>query len=317
MLLLFLSICLVNGFIADPDKSIVDNAAANPDLSSLVSVLQSKGYEDVLAALSSSTGTITLFAPNNDACKRTKLNFSKHVDKGIATLYYHALGSVLNSSALTYLQFIESLSQSSDFVNVGDGKGQVLFTEARGDQVKIYFSNTSAKVVGDQINCSNGIIKIVDQVITLPPVAENEFQWAGLGMTHQAIILAGLEDAVNNTAGITIFAPTDKAWKESAYPDPSKVDKDVLANILKYHVVPSIKYTTGLENKDNITTLQGDDVTIQHQAGTVNYMVNWANLVVPNVLLANGVAHFIDKVLVPNTTVIEDILTIEDTIIEV
>jgi len=304
MFSLLFSLCLVNGIMADPTLTIVENAQATPSLSSLVNVLTTKGYEDVLKALSG-PGTFTVFAPNNDAWDASSLNISKHVEKVIATLDYHVFGTVVNSSSMKYLDFPETLATDPKYVNIGDGKGQSLFIEADKDgNLTIYFSNTSAHSVVVDIVCSNGIVHIIDQVVTLPPVASNALKWSTLDVLLEAIILAGLEDAVNNTAGITLFAPTDAAFK-SAGIDPKNVTVDALANILKYHVVPAIAYTTDIEDGEQIVSLQGTNLTISHKAGTTKYEVNGANVVVANVLLKNGVAHFIDQVLIPKNTVAE------------
>lgn len=301
MLSLLFSLCLVNGIMADPSLTIVGNALATPSLSSLVKVLTTEGYEDVLKALSG-PGTFTVFAPNNDAWAASSLNVRK-VDKVIATLEMHLFGKVVKSKDMKYLDFPETLSSDPVFVNL-NGKGQSLFIEADNDkgEFTIYFSNLAAHSVVLDIECSNGVVHIIDQVVTLPPVASNALKYSSLNVLLEAILLAGLQDAVNNTAGITIFAPTDVAFKNAGI-DPNNVPVADLANILKYHVVPAVAFTTDIEDGQQIATLQGTTVTISNKAGTNKFGVNGANVVVANVLLKNGVAHFIDAVLIPKNTV--------------
>lgn len=304
MRVLFFSLFLIhgiNGINGDPTKTIVENAVAMESLSSLADILTSKGYEEVLNALNG-TGPFTLFAPTNTAWNSTRLNISKHVDEVIATLYYHALGSAINSSSLTYLQFPESLSKDSKYVNVGDGKGQVLFIEKDAGNVSIYFSNLTAKVVMADIICSNGIMHVIDQVVTLPPVMSNVIKWSGLETLYAAILKASLESAINNTAGITLFAPTDVAFAAAGI-NVTTMPVETLVKYLKYHVVPSIAYTPDIKDGQNATTLQGGSVTFHHKTGSEQYTVNDANITVANVLAQNGVAHFIDAVLVPATII--------------
>jgi len=302
MLSLLFSLCLVNGIMADPSLSIVGNAIATPSLSSLVEVLTAKGYEDVLKALSGE-GTFTVFAPNNDAWAASSLNVTKKVDKVIETLKMHLFGKVVKSTDMKYLDFPETLASDPLFVNL-NGKGQSLFIESDNDkgEFTIYFSNLAAHSVVLDIECSNGIVHIIDQVVTLPPVASNALKYSSLNVLLEAILLAGLQDAVNNTAGITIFAPTDTAFK-SAGIDPNNVPVATLANILKYHVVPAVAFTTDIVDGQQIATLQGTTVTISNKAGTNKFAVNGANVITANVLLKNGVAHFIDQVLIPKNTV--------------
>ena len=50
-----------------PTNTIVGNAIAIPELSTLVSIVASPGYEEVLNALNNPNANLTLFAPNNAA----------------------------------------------------------------------------------------------------------------------------------------------------------------------------------------------------------------------------------------------------------
>jgi len=302
MRLLLCSFCLIYGIIADPDMSILETLIATKSLSTLGSVLGTKGYEDLQTALNGS-GTFTLFAPDNNAFLEAKLDL-KNVEKVTAVLNYHLLGSVVYSTDLTYLQFPETLSKNPKFVNVGDGKGQVLFVERSKDgNVTIYFSNTSAEVLTADINCTNGVVHIITQVITLPPLLSDEIKWSGLKTLFEAVNKTSLTDVVDTTGGITLFAPTNKAFKDAGIV-VENTTVDVLTDVLKFHVVPNILYTTDITDDQNVTTLLGPNVTLTHKEGTINYHVNGANFAVPNVLVENGVTHFIDKVLMPpNNTI--------------
>lgn len=302
MRLLLCSFCFIYGIIADPNMTILETLNATQSLSTLVSFLGSEGYEDLQTALNSS-GTLTLFAPDNSAFKEAKLDVKK-VEKVTAILNYHILGSVVYSTDLTYLQFPETLSKNPKFVNVGDDKGQVLFVERskHDGNITIYFSNTFAKVLMADINCTNGVIHTITKVVTLPPLTSNELKWSGFETLFKAVNKTN-SGFVDTTAGITLFAPTDKAFKDAGIV-VENTTVEILTNLLKFHVVPNILYTTDIADEQNVTTLQGANVTLTHKDGTTKYQVNGANFVVANVLLENGVTHFIDSVLMPpNNTI--------------
>merc|ERR1719273_222981 len=94
------NVLIPKGFlVGDPTKTIVENAVATPQLSTLVKVLTTKGYEPVLKALSDPKGTFTVFAPNNEAFAEAKLNVSE-VEAITATLLYHTLGVEVKSTDL-------------------------------------------------------------------------------------------------------------------------------------------------------------------------------------------------------------------------
>jgi uncharacterized surface protein with fasciclin (FAS1) repeats len=120
--------------------------------------------------------------------------------------------------------------------------------------------------------------------------------------TALALNLTSFRGAVNatdeidtaNDRDVTIFAPNNEAFNNigSALANLSTED---LRDIIEYHIVNSVHYSTNLTNG---TTLRSEDddrelrIT-KNENGTI--FVNAAEVVVPNVLIANGVLHIIDK----------------------
>jgi uncharacterized surface protein with fasciclin (FAS1) repeats len=72
-------------------------------------------------------------------------------------------------------------------------------------------------------------------------------------------------------------------------------NKEVLATILKYHVVEGKVMAADVAAGD-VTTLEGSAFTIATEGGV---MVNTANVTTTDVPASNGVIHIIDAVLVP------------------
>lgn len=117
-----------------------------------------------------------------------------------------------------------------------------------------------------------------------------------------AIQAADLVDTLSADGPYTVFAPTDDAF--AALPDGvlDKLllpeNKDVLAQILTYHVVagevPSSAVETGM-----VPTVEGTDLDVVAEGGSV--MVSGANVVTPDVAASNGVIHAIDAVLIPES----------------
>jgi len=276
--------------VADPSKTIVENAIATPALSTLVAVLTTKGYEPVLKALSDPKGTFTVFAPNNEAFKEAKLDVSE-VEAVTATLLYHTLGAEVKSTDLKPLQFVPSLSTDPKYV-YRNGSGQTLEVSKQGTVVRV----NGIRVVLADVICSNGIVHIIDHVIRLPEKTSATATRAHLTTLVEAVVKAGLVSAVDTTPGITIFAPTDAAFARAGI-DPKKVDKATLTKVLTYHVVPAVAFSTELKDGEKVPTLEGDSLTLHIREGRV--IVNNANVEYPNVLVANGVVHVIDHVLIP------------------
>jgi len=294
--MLFVFLISIGLVLADPSKTIVENAVGRSDLSTLVKVLTMDEYAPILQALSDESINVTLFAPNDAALNAAGLDLAK-VEKITATLTYHvAAGGGFTAAELQGVQFLESLSTGTRYVNVGDGKGQNLFLEG-GERVVIYFSNKRATVVDANIMCSNGVVHIIDEVIELPPIVSNAILYSGLNNLLQAVIRADLVDVVDTTAALTIFSPTDEAFRKAGIVIDD-VPKETLVEILSYHVVPGVAFSTDLSDGDMLPTLlTGKSLGVTVERGVPR--INGANIVNDNVLTRNGVTHFIDAVLIP------------------
>lgn len=74
-----------------------------------------------------------------------------------------------------------------------------------------------------------------------------------------------------------------------------------LTSILTYHVVNgTVAYSSMLENDMTVPSLAGGELRISVEGTDI--FVNSAKVLIPNVLVANGVIHVIDNVLNPNNT---------------
>lgn len=277
---------------SDPSKTIVGNAVATPQLSTLVKVLTSKGYEGVLKALDS-PGTFTVFAPNDEAFARAHVDPS-YVALVTQVLYYHVLGSVVKSSDLVGLQFPHTLMNNPDYVNIGNKTGQVLEVIKNEHGVFIRDGQRfAAKVVIADVICSNGVVHIIDEVLFFADEVSKTAARSGLHELVAAVVKANLVGAVDNTSSLTIFAPTDEALQKAGW---EKLTVAELTAVLTYHVVPAVAYSTEVKT-ESLPTLNGKPLSVTVDDHGVK--VNGIDVILPNVLTKNGVVHVIDGVLIP------------------
>ena len=114
-----------------------------------------------------------------------------------------------------------------------------------------------------------------------------------------AITAAGLGEALSGEGPLTVFAPTNAAFEALPAGLLDKLllpeNKEVLAQILKYHVVAGKVMAADVAAGD-VTTLEGSTFTIATEGGV---KVNTANVTATDVPASNGVIHIIDAVLVP------------------
>ena len=124
-----------------------------------------------------------------------------------------------------------------------------------------------------------------------------------------ALTEAELVETLQGEGPFTVFAPTDDAFQAlldsnddwSALTD---IDADLLSTVLTYHVVPGNNTSGGLTDGMTVTTVQGQDLTINvGDSVTVTDATGaTVNVVAADVQATNGVIHAIDMVLMPDTS---------------
>ncbi|MEU5100249.1 fasciclin domain-containing protein [Streptomyces sp. NPDC020996] len=133
------------------------------------------------------------------------------------------------------------------------------------------------------------------------PVATAASNNPALSTLVSAVKKAGLVDTLNNAQNITVFAPTNDAFKKIPKATLDKVlnDKAQLTKILTYHVVGRKLTPKDLEN-GSFATLEKSKVTTSGSGES--YTVNdSAKVVCGNVKTANANVYIIDSVLMPGS----------------
>ncbi|TXL65563.1 fasciclin domain-containing protein [Zeimonas arvi] len=115
----------------------------------------------------------------------------------------------------------------------------------------------------------------------------------------KAVQAAGLVETLKGPGPFTVFAPTDEAFAKLPAGTLENLlkDKEALAKVLTYHVVPG-KVMAADVKPGEAKTVQGQSVKLSAMGGKV--MVDDANVVAADVVASNGVIHVIDKVILPN-----------------
>ena len=110
---------------------------------------------------------------------------------------------------------------------------------------------------------------------------------------------AGLDHTLQEDGPFTVFAPTDDAFAK--LPSHTLQDllepgnKEKLATILKYHVIPGKVTAKDAGQVGSAKTLSGDSVSISNRDGRL--AVNDANVTLNDLEASNGIVHAIDEVL--------------------
>ncbi|HRV79975.1 MAG TPA: fasciclin domain-containing protein [Planctomycetota bacterium] len=271
------------------EKTIVETALAAGQFNTLAAALKAADLVEPLQG----KGPFTVFAPTDAAFaalpKGALDNLLKPDNKATlqAILTYHVVPGSYMAEKVVKMPFASSLN------------GQRVHFKVSDDGVTI----DGARIVTTDIQCSNGVIHVIDAVImpstkdvVATAVAAGQFRTLAA-----AIQAAGLVEALQGKGPFTVFAPTDEAF--AALPAGTvenllkPENKEQLAAILKLHVVPGRIYADAAAKGAKVESLQGQKLETMAKDGKV--WVNGAEVIQADIETSNGVIHVINKVLLP------------------
>merc|ERR550514_1873269 len=180
-------------------------------------------------------------------------------------------------------------------------QGAELTVTIEGSTVKV----GGATVTTADLECSNGVIHVIDTVL-LPPAGGNNIVETAVSDGNfktltAALTKAQLVDTLSGGGPFTVFAPTDAAFTAAltalGLTAEELLAKPDLGDILKFHVVSGKVMSSGLSNGMKVATLQGAELTVTIEGSTVK--VGGATVTTADLECSNGVIHVIDTVLLP------------------
>lgn len=271
-------------------QTIVDIAVADGRFSTLVTALQAAGLVDTLKG----DGPFTVFAPTDEAFAKFTAGTVEALLADIPALTDILLYHVANGKALAAdvvgLSTVDTLNGIPVKVTVTDGK---------------VFLSESQVVITD-IAADNGVIHVIDSVL-LPPkdivdIAVEDGRFTTLAAALQA---AGLVETLKGEGPFTVFAPTDEAFAKlpEGTVEALLADIPALTDILLYHVAEGRQFAADVVKLDKIATAQGKSATISLMDGAAK--IDGAQIVLTDILAANGVIHVIDSVILPPKDIVE------------
>ncbi|WP_299108108.1 fasciclin domain-containing protein [uncultured Tenacibaculum sp.] len=310
VLVFVLSFCALTSCSDDDtivaSKDLVGKVAERSDLSILVQALEKA---DLVGALKGS-GPFTVFAPNNEAFQKlldSKAAWSSlddiPVDVLKSVLLYHVVTTKNASSSLSNGQQIPTLNGASLVVDLSSG-------------VKINtVSGQSASVIDADIDSSNGIVHVINEVllpVELPKdITDLAIGTADLSILVEALKKANLVSALQAEGSFTVFAPTNQAFQNllDSNPDWNSLDDiptDVLTNVLLFHVLGKGVESEGLSDTYVKTLAKGPNdemLSLQVEVtGGIEFNGDAKPVMVDN-MASNGIVHIIDKVMLPPNVV--------------
>ncbi|HLO89874.1 MAG TPA: fasciclin domain-containing protein [Lentimicrobium sp.] len=278
----------------DSPKNVVQVASADARFSILVEALTKANLTSALQA----DGPFTVFAPTNDAFEAlfADLGVNGISDLDAATLtpilLNHVISGKVTSSQIS-TGYVSSLNK----------------TAPGGNAVKLYISKTSdvkidgSKVVVADVAASNGVIHAIDKVILPASLVNHAINNPDFSILVQAVVIAGLVDALSAAGPFTIFAPTNEAFQALfntlGVSGIADLTAEQLTPILLYHVVSGNVVASQVTNGSVPTLNEGNSLNLAVNGSGVTINSN-TNVIATDVQGTNGVIHAIDSVLLPD-----------------
>lgn len=273
-------------------SDIVSTALGDGRFGTLAKALTAAGLVEVLQG----KGPFTVFAPTDDAFaalpKGTVENLLKpeNRDQLQSVLKYHVLSGSVDLAGALSAKKAKTVQGESVKIGFSDGKVRV----------------NEASIINADVTCSNGVIHVIDSVI-LPPKPANDIasvakRAGNFGTLLAAIDAAGLSEVLAGSGPLTVFAPTDEAFK--ALPKGTvetllkPENKEKLREILALHAVSGKISAGDALNAKTAKALSGGELNFGIESGV--FRVNGVTITTTDIQCDNGVIHVIDAVLLPS-----------------
>lgn len=271
-------------------RNVSEIIQAEPTFSTLATAMEMTGIDITL------TGNIlfTVFAPTNDAFTASNINLATIDTVELeAILFYHILSGISRARE----SFLEGqLYITTSNINSPSQDPVQLFIERIDNDITL---NSSAKLVGNQILGTNGVIHSIDQLL-LPPTVGDMIQQNTL-LSDFADLMAvanplptgiSVLDTLKSSELFTVFAPLNNDFVF----DPP-INEDQLRQAMLYHIVGG-RATRFNSLPGTLTTLHGDQLlftgrtvrTTSAQSHTLQF---------ENIQATNGILHLVSSVLLP------------------
>lgn len=265
--------------------SITEVAQNNSNFSILTQALQVAELSSTLTA----AGNYTVFAPTDEAFldlpSEVLSELLANPEQLKKILLYHVLADKVSSSEVVNLSNAKSL------------EGSRLKILSTGSSVVINSSN----IINVDIEANNGIIHVIDKVLTPPGnIIETLRMEGNFSTLLVAIEAAGLTEVFKQLGPVTFFAPDDQAFAQI----PQATLQGLLNNpvqlgqILRFHVISQEILAQDLNGSKSTyeSLLENRSLLFQFGSGV---QIQGNDIIEMDIYSSNGVIHRLNGVLLP------------------
>ncbi|XP_022604619.1 periostin-like isoform X2 [Seriola dumerili] len=263
----------------------------------LVKATSTQKYSDIskLRPEIEGSGSYTFFAPSNEAWESLDESVRSALVSNVNIELYNALHyHMANKRFLT-----KDLRNGMTVTSMYNDLGLHINHYSNG----VVTVNCARIIYGNQV-ASNGVVHVIDRVIsalgnTIQDTVEVDDDLTTLSDLAQS---SGLLDKLGQPGHYTLFAPTNEAFEKlgSDVLERLQSDKEVLKALLNFHLLDSIQCSEAIIAGSSYETLEGNNIEIGCDGESLT--VNGIKMVLKkDIVTTNGVIHFIDEVLMPDS----------------
>lgn len=277
-----------SGTLPAPVPTVLDIVNQNPNLSSLRTALTRANLTSALQG-----PDITLFAPDNSAFAAAGIDANTAPIPTLqSVLGYHVLGRRVSNANIPFSDTLKTLNLANIYASANQN-GRFI----NGLPIR------QADVQG-----SNGFVHIMGNVLTPPSlnktiasVIANDTTFSFL---FAAVTRTNLLAFFNNPNKLTVFAPTNAAFRAVGITDVNAVPVNVLEPILRHHVLPTNRFISDFINNTQVPTVRGLNLLETANPPSGIYTVKLFQSSNPasqiangnrDIVCSNGVIHVINR----------------------
>jgi transforming growth factor-beta-induced protein len=313
LLTVFLLVLVATGCSDDDDNTqpltttVIDVAVEN-GLTSLAAALEATNLLNTIQQASS----VTVFAPDNAAFDA--LLTESGIDLADMSPEEEA---IVTAILLNHVIFGENI-QAETLINAGSGytsttaPGPIenttlsLYYNVNGGTVELNGGSDStggADVTIPNLTATNGIVHIIDAVLSLPDIVDHALNNDNFTSLTSSLVSENLVATLQGDGPFTVFAPTNDAFSDFSNPN-----SNTLGSILVNHVMNGVTlasdlvtagsgYASTLANGPMDLNMNSTNLSLYYNT-TDGVIINGSSeVIVTDVVGTNGVIHVVDTVI--------------------
>merc|ERR1712109_70940 len=238
---------------------------------------------------------VTIFAPSDEA-------FAKLPAGTLESLTPEQAKAIVSRHVVTGASVYAS-DVATGCVETFGGENVRLVKTAKGG-VEVFYNGQTVNVVTADVEGSNGVIHVIDNVILGLPEPDVVDVAVGACSFNTLVKIAGdlgLVPTLKGVDAVTIFAPSDEAFAKLPKGTLESLTPEQAKAIVARHVVAGATVMAADVATGDVETFGGETVgLVKTEEGGVQVVYNGqtVNVVAADVGASNGVIHVIDNVIV-------------------